>query len=416
MGAGAAVGAGDGGSAAVGVDAAAVSSRANHQATPPAAAIRAATAVAIAVVDIRGTVASTPGAGAAAAGRIVGRRPGRGRRGGRRAPRAGGQGRCRHGGSDARVPHDHRRVVLRHLGERGRDRAREFGGALVTIGRLLGQCALHHRVPARNQRGVERRRRRCLLVQQLVHHGGHRAGERLLAGQQLVQHDAAREQVGASVDRLAEQLLGRHVARRADHRAGLREIRRVEPRDAEVGHLDLAVVLQKHVARLDVAVHDAALVRMLQRGQHGAHHAHRLFGREPLALVEHGRQLAATHHLHRDEGALAAGVLAVLVDGDDARVRQPAGRLRFALQACAQLAGPGGAEVVLADHLERDAALDQRIEALVDDAHRACAELAQDLVLAQALGRWHRAVNAVPPARLRPNAPTRWRPAGSGRR
>src|SRR6185369_17766888 len=103
--------------------------------------------------------------------------------------------------------------------------------------------------------------------------------------------------------------------------------------------------------------------------------------------------------------------LAVLVDGDDAGVGEPTGGLRLASQARAQLVDLAGAEVVLADHLERHAALDQRVEPLVDDAHRAGAELAPDFVLAQALRRGHRGVSASSPARLRPAAPTRWRRA-----
>jgi len=58
------------------------------------------------------------------------------------------------------------------------------------------------------------------LAGDALHEGEHRgvAGplERRALGQQLVEHHAEREQIGARIDRLAEHLLGRHVARRAE--------------------------------------------------------------------------------------------------------------------------------------------------------------------------------------------------------
>ena len=46
------------------------------------------------------------------------------------------------------------------------------------------------------------------------------AAEGMRSRRQLVGHDAEREDVGARVDRLPAQLFGRHVARRAEARAG----------------------------------------------------------------------------------------------------------------------------------------------------------------------------------------------------
>jgi hypothetical protein len=47
-------------------------------------------------------------------------------------------------------------------------------------------------------------------------HGQVLALERLLPRQHLVEHDAEREDVGAVVDLVAEDALGRHVVRRAE--------------------------------------------------------------------------------------------------------------------------------------------------------------------------------------------------------
>ena len=84
---------------------------------------------------------------------------------------------------------------------------------------------------------VERRRRQRILLQHLLHRRRRRAGERPLAGQELVEDDAGGEEIRAAVDRQAQDLLGRHVARRAEHRADLRQVRRLDVGDAEVGDL-----------------------------------------------------------------------------------------------------------------------------------------------------------------------------------
>ena len=60
------------------------------------------------------------------------------------------------------------------------------------------------------------------LVGDLEHELRHRlALERQPAAEQLVERHAQREEVGAPVDLLAGELLGRHVGRRAEHHAGL---------------------------------------------------------------------------------------------------------------------------------------------------------------------------------------------------
>ena len=91
--------------------------------------------------------------------------------------------------------------------------------------------------------------------------------ERHAAGQQLVEDDADRVQVRAGVDRLALRLLGREVLRRAHDRARLGHVRGAGAGDAEVGDLDAALVVDEHVLRLEVAVHDTALVREARGAQ-----------------------------------------------------------------------------------------------------------------------------------------------------
>ena len=81
-----------------------------------------------------------------------------------------------------------------------------------------------------------------------------------------------------AIDRLALRLLGRHVGDRADDAAFDRELlpghrrrqvvaRRVlaQLREAEVQHLDAALVADHHVAGLQVAMRDAPLVGRADR-------------------------------------------------------------------------------------------------------------------------------------------------------
>ena len=70
------------------------------------------------------------------------------------------------------------------------------------------------------------------------------ARERALAVERLVQRDAEAELVGARIDGLSAQLLGRHVERRAEDRPDAREARRLR-------------AVQRLPERGEAEVHDA---------------------------------------------------------------------------------------------------------------------------------------------------------------
>ena len=94
--------------------------------------------------------------------------------------------------------------------------------------------------------------------------------ERRVAGEQLVEHAAERVDVGAGVDPLAADLLGRDVVEGPDEGAGRGDAgARVdlagEPEVGEVGVLAGARALDEDVARLDVAVDEPARVRGVER-------------------------------------------------------------------------------------------------------------------------------------------------------
>jgi hypothetical protein len=87
--------------------------------------------------------------------------------------------------------------------------------------------------------------------------------ERKRAREQPVENNASRENVSPDIQRRTLELLRRHVMQAADDfRAADTGI--ADPRDAEIHNLH-AVILQHHyIGGLDVAMDDAAIVRIVQ--------------------------------------------------------------------------------------------------------------------------------------------------------
>ncbi len=204
-----------------------------------------------------------------------------------------------------------------------------------------------------------------------------------LAAGHLVEHHAQRKQVGTAVDLLAGQLLRRHVARRAEHHAGL-GLRRVgNPRDAEVGHLDLVGIGFIHdIGRLDVAMHDIVFMGIGQGVGHARDDAHDARQGHQIALLGIGHQILALEELHRDVGQVM--LLAGVIHLDDVGMVEPARRLFLAEETLLDLNQFIGFELLREGHgLDRDDTVDLRIPAQVDHTHGALAEFLLDLVAAQ---------------------------------
>ena len=261
---------------------------------------------------------------------------------------------------------------------RGQQRLDELVGVREPPRRVLLQRAQHDRVERRRDRRVELARRHRRLGDLLERDGDGRLGvERHAAGQHLVEDDPDRVQVRAGVDGLALRLLGRQVLRGAHHRARLGHVRRAGARDAEVGDLDAALLVDHHVVRLDVAVDDPALVGVAGGAQDLQHDVDRRLRRRRAALADDVLERAPADQLHRD--VVGAVPLAAVEDADDAGVLQARRAGRLAPEALDERDVLGQVAV---EQLERDAAPELLVLGLVDVGHPAGAELGDDLVAA----------------------------------
>ncbi|HEY8379440.1 MAG TPA: hypothetical protein VIK91_23270 [Nannocystis sp.] len=195
------------------------------------------------------------------------------------------------------------------------------------------------------------------------------AGEGELAEQGLVERGAEAELIGGGADGLAEELLRGHIRGRADDLAS-------GPRggagEAEIEHADAAVVADHGVARLEVAVDEAGLVRRREAAA-GLNEGVEDLGPGALLAAAPGLQGLAADELHGDEDLVV--VDPDLVDDGDVGVRDLRHRLRLVVEAQAAVA-VGGA--LPAEDLERDLAIELGVVGGVDDAHLAGAEVRQD--------------------------------------
>lgn len=177
-----------------------------------------------------------------------------------------------------------------------REHALQGEGERPGIGRALpgvaGERRFEHRVePGPAQRagvaGAEGRRRRPA---ELYGSGSVAlAAERRGSGDQLVRHDAQREDIRSRQRRrrIGEQLRG-HVGRRADH-CMFGRFAPVDPmqrREAEVDDLGARATVDfgdQDVVGLQVAVHDPAFMQMLHASRHGREQTDALGERQGLA-------------------------------------------------------------------------------------------------------------------------------------
>src|SRR5205823_10539538 len=122
----------------------------------------------------------------------------------------------------------------------------------------------------------------------------------------LERDDRRRPKIRPKIDVLrADELLGRHVIRRADHRARLGFLVELLDgralRDAEIEQLAeqlaAARVAQVDVVRLDVAMDDAALVRARERSTELRDDLRRVLDGDAPELLEVRREIATLEEL-----------------------------------------------------------------------------------------------------------------------
>ena len=200
---------------------------------------------------------------------------------------------------------------------------------LIALLGLLRQCARHDRVKIVLQVLLESVQRPRLLVDDGVHQRRYVvAAEGQGSGQHFVEHNADGPQVGTVVHDETFGLFGRHVGGGTEGRSELGDAGRAgKLRQAEVHDLGAAALGDHDVRRLDVAMHDAEVVSLVQAFENLDDQPHGVACRQGL-LFHAPAECLALEVGHREEGA-ALG-LAHLIDGADAGVIKRRGGLRLA--------------------------------------------------------------------------------------
>src|SRR5439155_17435790 len=145
---------------------------------------------------------------------------------------------------------------------------------------------------------------------------------------------------------------------------------RQRPRDTEISDEGGAVGGEQQVLGLDIPVHHAVTVRVLERPRGLGRDAQGLVHRKLLLPPEPVTERLALDERHR-EPELASG-LARVVDGEDVRVLEPGGELDLALEAL----GPKRTREIGVQHLERDRPVVSQVLGGEHGGHPAPPELA----------------------------------------
>ena len=217
----------------------------------------------------------------------------------------------------------------------------------------------------RRDRLVERARRRRLARRDALHHLlARRRLERAATGQQLVKDHAKAVDIRTRVNAMAfiPRLLGAHVGDGADEGGASAHVL-LPQRQAEIDEHGTAARYEEDVARLDVAVDEAALVCVLQRQGDVLDNFDRLVQRH-ASLANAAAQIDAIDQL-RDDETLPGGGSTDVIDGDDAGMIEPgedAGLFEEGLVRARR------AEQTHVQHLDGDPAAQLVVERLVDDA------------------------------------------------
>ena len=191
------------------------------------------------------------------------------------------------------------------------------------------------------------------------------------------------------VDRLAADLLGRHVVDGAQRPLGglLGRIGDA-PRQAEVTQPGVQRLLgavaagDQDVGRLDVTMDEPGGVGGVQSARHLLEDHHRGVGGEAALAADHPLQVAAGDVPHRHVEDLLD--LAGVVDGDDVGVIEARGQDRLVQEHLAE--GAIGA-LLSGEELQRHVALQGQLHRPIDGAHTAAADDGLDAIAGGLEGR-----------------------------
>jgi hypothetical protein len=198
------------------------------------------------------------------------------------------------------------------------------------------------------------------------------------AREHVVHHHAERIDVRAMIDVRRPFILFRRRVIRSPHaeaRLGHQRVLRIELlRQAEVRHLRAPVRREEDVRGFNIAVHDALLVRDLQRIADLRDELERHF-RRAFARFDRIAQVAPLHELHANKQVVVPGVAAV-IDAHDVGVRERGHGIRLALEALLEREVVRHVRAALREDLDGDRASQRHLQSLVNRAHAALAEKA----------------------------------------
>ena len=172
------------------------------------------------------------------------------------------------------------------------------------------------------------------------------------------------------IERFANDLFRRHVARTAQYQAGHGlDGRRGHSCDTKISDLCVSPSNDHDVGRFHIAVDDVVFVGKSQtlcnlrnpvdQGRYDGHRSS--FGENVLELLA-----VEEFHGHVGDVFIAANV----INGDDIRVIESTGRLDFLLKARFEFFNLIATQVKI-HGLDRDGAVDHGVDRLIDDPHRA---------------------------------------------
>src|SRR5262249_34258674 len=206
------------------------------------------------------------------------------------------------------------------------------------------------------------------------HRQGVVAGERRPARHHLVEQCPERVEVTPRVGRAAERLLRSHVEGGAKHHPGHREPRAIERGgEPEVAELRNTPRCEPHVPRLDVAVHDAVAMCVLERLAHLLGDRVRAVERQTMGggTAQEGFHVAVRHELGHD--VRMAVLLTDVVHGNDVGMVTEA---RHCLRIVANPGTTGVIETFGLDERDRDLAVEASV---VREVHALLAALAEEV-------------------------------------